>query len=481
MSKTVPLGAHRRALLLTAIALSLPHALPAIEPGTLDARFSDDGVLVTAVDTGGDLADLVRGISVDSDTGSGLALVLSSIARGSDQSGFEVRALTRNGDLFPAFGTGGIVDWFEPVGAAPDRHRPAAIGRAADGSFFVLAGVEWADSDLDFVLFKYDDLGQPDTAFGSGFSTPGERWVPFDLGGDLRDDPMALVVDSLGLTVAGSVATGAVNSDFGFARLDVDSGDLDATFDGDGKRIVAFDSGGSHRDFLCGLARQVGGKIVAAGMVETAADVYHLGLVRLDTAGVPDPTFGNGGQVVVPLAHGLYPAALLCPTAVDADGRILVAVPELVGASTVGAVLRRFDADGELDPSFGGGGSVVISEADYAFAPTGLVVEGDGALLWSVMVLDLTAGTRSVLVQERTSGGLPSPGWVAWDAWTFVAGHDAVPFGLALGWQEEIWVGGGSLEPTAPNTDLGVARLVPRRVFADGFESGNVHGWSTIE
>src|SRR5262245_3929683 len=66
-----------------------------------------------------------------------------------------------------------------------------------------------------------------------------------------------------------------------------------------------------------------------------------------------DPSFGTGGRVVVPLPS----SASLSDVAIRSDGRILAA-----GHSGTMGVVTRHLPDGTLDPDFGGGGRVDLPD-----------------------------------------------------------------------------------------------------------------------
>src|SRR5205814_2772479 len=108
-------------------------------------------------------------------------------------------------------------------------------------------------------------------------------------------------------------------------------------------------------------------------------------LIRYLADGALDPTFGTGG-----IAHAQMPdlaigaeRSLLLP-----DGKILVVATggeDSVHSST-GFVLTRFLPSGQLDTSFGSGGSVFVDLhastwlADVALGPSGSLVIGARAI-----------------------------------------------------------------------------------------------------
>jgi uncharacterized delta-60 repeat protein len=127
------------------------------------------------------------------------------------------------------------------------------------------------------------------------------------------------------------------------------NGTPDATFGGDGVVEAA----------LHDLALQADDKIVVAGTIDGTS-----GLARFLPDGTLDPTFAGDGVVD---AFGGSPA-------IQPDGRI-VAIGD--------AVLTRFNSDGSSDGSFGGDGTVSIgrSAAEYVFWNSDHAIQPDGKIV----------------------------------------------------------------------------------------------------
>ena len=149
-------------------------------------------------------------------------------------------------------------------------------------------------------------------------------------------------------------------------------GDLDPTFGIGGKVVTDFNNS---TDWLSRIAVQPDGKIVAIGDTHPS----HRGaLARYNPDGTLDATFGNGGKVITVAnvresANGL----LILP-----DGKIMISgsisLPSEFDSSFA---LLRFNSDGSVDPTFGNGGTVMtnIAEADdYAYA---IARQSDGKIV----------------------------------------------------------------------------------------------------
>ncbi|MHC4575042.1 MAG: hypothetical protein ACYS76_13070, partial [Planctomycetota bacterium] len=154
-------------------------------------------------------------------------------------------------------------------------------------------------------------------------------------------------------------------------------GDLDLSFGTSG--IVVTDIMGPDDDFAeGGVVIQPDGKIVVAGYTDTSRGSYFA-LARYETDGMLDASFGTDGRATTPFISDrdkVYAAAL------QADGRIVVAGRTNSGdPNYYDFVLVRFDSNGSLDTSFGAGGKVTTdftSGNEYAYA---LDIRPDGKIV----------------------------------------------------------------------------------------------------
>ena len=149
-------------------------------------------------------------------------------------------------------------------------------------------------------------------------------------------------------------------------------GDLDPTFGNGGKVVTDFNNS---TDWLSRIAVQADGKIVAIGDTHPS----HKGaLARYNPDGTLDATFGNGGKVIT-VANVRESAAglLILP-----DGKIMISGSiDLPSSSDTSFVLLRYNSDGSVDSTFGNGGMVttnVGSDDDQAYA---IALQSDGKIV----------------------------------------------------------------------------------------------------
>ncbi len=129
--------------------------------------------------------------------------------------------------------------------------------------------------------------------------------------------------------------------------------------------LFSMDFGQGKPDLGNSIAVQADGKILVSGYVNWSGVGVHdarLGLVRLDTDGTLDSSFGNNGVVIIDSCHSFWGVQwwALHGLALQSDGKILVG-----GDCSMRAEIFRLDTNGSIDAGFGTGGSAFIA-ADVA-------------------------------------------------------------------------------------------------------------------
>ena len=214
---------------------------------------------------------------------------------------------------------------------------------------------------------RYNANGTLDTSFGvSGFSS---SRVP--------GSAAAVAMQSDGKIVV--VGTDSGGSEFKVVRFTA-NGDLDTTFNHTGVAVTTFDSSGPNSAGAADVAIQKDGKIVVAGRAYTGGFLssnFDAAVVRYNTNGSIDGSFGSGGKADIGLGDREYGEALTIDYAGNSAnnpdfGKIVV-----VGAAantpdtTRKFLIARLKTNGQLDTSFhhtGKFSSAFVSEYQYSDA-----------------------------------------------------------------------------------------------------------------
>jgi len=166
------------------------------------------------------------------------------------------------------------------------------------------------------------------------------------------------------------VRIGASDHGFTVVRYTPD-GSLDASFGTEGKVITRIGTDPEIEDEAHALALQTDGKIVVVGRTWHSYN-NDIAVVRYNTDGSLDASFGKGGKVITDLSADYDDAFAL---AVQTDGKLVVG-----GLATDGIALVRYNPDGSLDFSFNS--RVMITRSKVAkIVVHALAVQSDGKIV----------------------------------------------------------------------------------------------------
>lgn len=309
--------------------------------GDLDSSFNATGKILT--DFGG-TNDGASSVLIQPD---GKILVAGYSAAGNNYS-FALSRYEINGSLDTSFGgTGKVLTDF-----APGYDYAGAIALQPDGKI-VAAGVKWNGTSGENALIRYEANGTMDTTFGAG----GKVYHPIGIGdagiGAVMVQPDGKIV------AAGICTTISGGHDFAVTRYNSD-GSLDNSFGANGISMVDFTNS---YDFAFTAALQNDGKILVGG-ASGQDPLYDFGLIRLDTLGLLDSSFGTGGKVTTNFGR---PDEWGNALAIQNDGKIVLTG---MSGSPYNIAVARYNTDGVLDTTFNQAGTVLtaISSHDEANA-----------------------------------------------------------------------------------------------------------------
>jgi uncharacterized delta-60 repeat protein len=151
-------------------------------------------------------------------------------------------------------------------------------------------------------------------------------------------------------------------------------GDLDPSFDGDGKVTINLTPRG---DFSIGMALQPDGKILMAGVAGNFGSNAKFGVLRYNGDGTLDSTFSGDGKVTTDFSPDTDGANAVT---VDADGKILVG-GRAGPARDPRFGLSRYLPDGSLDISFGGDGKLTTNFSRHYDSARDVAIDADGNIV----------------------------------------------------------------------------------------------------
>jgi uncharacterized delta-60 repeat protein len=210
----------------------------------------------------------------------------------------------------------------------------------------------------------------PDGSLDGGFGSQGK------VVSDVAGEAYAMLIQPDGkLLVAGRSPRDEVadSSDFVVARFD-GNGTLDTSFGAGGMRIT--DIGGA-TNTARNIVQQSNGAIVVSGQ-SFDSTVDHTDIVRYDANGNLDDTFGTGG--VLALAGTLVGQGLAVS---PEDKLLLVGSTVVTGTPTTASqfLVRRLNANGSTDGTFGQSGSVVTDLSGRGDSALAVALQPDGKIV----------------------------------------------------------------------------------------------------
>jgi uncharacterized delta-60 repeat protein len=252
-----------------------------------------------------------------------------------------------------------------------------AIALQNDGKI-VVSGSYYSNRFIGFVV-RYNANGTLDGTFGSGGR------VTLDFGKRVTSPEYDLAIQA-----DGKILIGGGRDGFSVARL-LPNGSVDTSF-GSGGLVVADPSGtqgGTSVSFSMTIQRvpAVTGeeRIVVAGKSKiSSGDNYDWTLMRLRSNGATDTSFGNGGVVKTPFFgywDEIHAVTIDYSNRIVAAGQVSTANQDVCGAYVIDYAVVRYNENGTLDLSFGGGKQMVDFYGGRDEAAYGVSVQYDNKIV----------------------------------------------------------------------------------------------------
>jgi uncharacterized delta-60 repeat protein len=428
----------------------------------------------------------------------------------------ENRRMLAAGDLDTTFGGGdGLV--VQDLGIGKHENIFASAVQA-DGKVVVVGSAINAVGvgGRDFLIARFNENGSLDTSFGTSGYTILDMSDPGTGGSNIDDQANDLVIQSDGsIIVAGTaskITTGTTRFNaFALAKL-TSTGQLDTSFDGDGKQFTHIDHNSLSQKAAASataVAVDSQGRIVVGGTVNmTFTTRNDFVVARYNANGSIDTSF-VGVNHVDPLVSTVGYSATdfdetsssndednLWDIAIQSDDRIVavgdVDTNDLDGSLSQDFGLARFNTNGSLDTSFGGDGKVMTdvlpsfntsndtAKAVAIEADGQIVVAGDSVTRFSTFG---SFNTEFSMARYNSDGTLDtsfSPSSEVDGTLTISFGtNDDVAEGLILQPQPDgKYVIGGRMGTTAATMDFALARVLPNGSLDTSFSGDgkvNVH------
>lgn len=218
-----------------------------------------------------------------------------------------------------------------------------------------------------FGINTYSQLaGSLDTSFGSG----GKIITTFFTGADVAKS-VAIQNDGK-IIVAGNCENPQGDVDFGIIRYNVD-GSIDDQFGNNGKVYydITTTIATNLNDYPSKILLQANGKIVITGQTNNA----QFALIRLNSNGTLDTTFGNNGKVIFFVGGNN-----VAYNAVMQNDEKIIMVGKGAGQNDSDFAIARINTDGSLDLDFSNDGKLNIDFGIYDEAH-GIAIDSDGKII----------------------------------------------------------------------------------------------------
>jgi uncharacterized delta-60 repeat protein len=223
---------------------------------------------------------------------------------------------------------------------------------------------------LLFILFvpnvNFSQFGTLDTSFGRG----GIVITPF---AGFDSAVQSLLIQPDNKIIAGGSITKSGSTQFSLARYNID-GSLDETFGNLGQAITNY----PELMVMSSIALQSGGKIIVAGnLYNSSISISRFVLVRYDSNGILDTSFGIDGRVITNISDKLDRIASVI---IQNDGKIIASGATSDDATYSDFAMVRYNFNGTLDTSFGNNGVVITSLKAWDYANS-ITLQNDNEII----------------------------------------------------------------------------------------------------
>ncbi len=309
--------------------------------GSLDSTYGNDGIAITNLSS----SDYINSIAIQEDS---KIVVAGGTYNGSDSDLAALR-YTADGILDSTFNDSGIV--VTPIGSGSGYGRSISIQE--DGKIVVAGGAQ-NGSDYDFAVVRYNINGSLD----STFNNDGIVIAPIGSG---NDNVQSMSIQEGGkIFVVGFTQNGDDRA-VAAARFNTD-GNLDNTYNNNGTVITSIASGSIY--YISSVVIHNDGGIVVVGRSRNESEWNYI-IEKYNNNVILDSTFNKTGIIVIPncASCGVYSHS--DAVVVQSDGKIIFGGTGSNGTN-YDFMLIRYNTSGTIDSTFGDNG-VILTDFDNEY------------------------------------------------------------------------------------------------------------------
>jgi len=316
--------------------------------GILDNTFGINGIVNAQM---GGTDEQVNCVAIQNDG----KIVTAGYSGNGNSSDFVLTRYLSNGIPDNTFGISGIV--LTPIGSAGDARARSVIIQP-DGKIITAGYSRDIVSDADFTLARYNTNGSLDNSFGLN----GIVNAPIDI---YIDFAYAVTLQKDGKIIAAGGSFTENQYQFVLARFK-SNGRLDSAFGTNGRVITPV----GYFGYAFSTVIQPDDKIIAAGISNNG-----VALIRYNTDGTLDSLFGTNGIVTTQV----HERALAYSSALQSDGKIIVAGFAETLYQRLNALIR-YNTDGTPDNTFGTDG-ILLTPIGLIAEVRSIAIQSDGNIV----------------------------------------------------------------------------------------------------
>lgn len=379
----------------------------------------------------------------------------------------EARAMFAAGDLDTTLGPQGVVAIPLTLTAGDSVGRCTAMATDSKGRTLLVGNMNHGKGNNDFMIVRLTAQGLPDKTFGAAKN--GQVLVGFEQGVKGDDRATCVAIDGKGRIIVGGDVEQLSGTALGVVRL-TPNGKVDTTFSSDGRAIVDFDAGGDGEDRAAGIVADKTGRVIVVGTAQTDADSTLMAVTRLTPRGKLDASFDGDGRKLI---WGLKKSPNTMPdrgTAVAIDAKQRIVFAGRWGTGGFGFFgIGRLKGDGTYDATFAESGFEAFSLNQFEgigpdSEPTGLRFDGSGRIYVVGSIQRQTPSDYDIgLLRITDSGDLDSTfgvGGLFLTAFDLGTSKSDVAAGIAIDKQGRVVVSGTAKSSDAESA-LAIMRVMP--------------------